>query len=1051
MNKINTLQDLEEIKKRVRPLLAVREDTNFAKFKEARQIDVLVCRGTGCTAAGADEVEDAFREAVKRRGLEKRVRVNVAKIGCRGFCEKGPNVTITPGDILYTKVRRADVDEIVEKHLVRGEIVERLVYVEPVSGKPAPANKDIEFYKRQRRIVLFLNGLIDPWSIEEYMAFDGYRAFIKALTSMKPDDVVEEVLKSGLRGRGGAGFPTGRKWGMVRSAQGNEKFVVCNGDEGDPGAFMNRSVLEGNPHTLIEGMLIGAFGIGNVRQGYAYVRAEYPLAIETLNHAIKQAREYGLLGQNILGTDFSFDLDVFPGAGAFVCGEETALLISIEGKRGNPRQRPPFPANKGLFDKPTTLNNVETWSIVPQIILKGADWYKGIGVGGNAGTKTFCLVGKITNSGIAEVPVGTPLGHVVFDIGGGPPGGKTFKAVQIGGPSGGMIPIEHINTPVDYESVTSLGAIMGSGGLIVMDEDTCMVDMAKFFLQFTKDESCGKCLPCRAGIPKMLEILNKITQGHGTMEDLDVLQELAEMVGAASLCGLGQTAPNPVLSTLRHFRAECEAHIIDKKCPAAVCAGLFRAPCQHTCPVGLDVPGYAAYIKEGRFDEAYRLIRQRMPFPSVCGRVCNHPCEGKCRRGQMDDPVAIRHLKRFAADWAAEKGFEYIPKTNGKRSERVAIVGAGPAGLSAAQDLAMDGYQVTVFEALPVAGGMLAVAIPEYRLPNDMLNREISAIEKLGVDIKLNTRITDIDSLFAQGYKAVFLALGAHLGERMRVPGEDVKGVYDAVEFLRNVNLGREVELGKKVAVIGGGNTATDSARVALRMGASQVHMFYRREKKDMPAIEEEIVAVEEEGIHIHELTAPTRVLSQEDKVSGLELIRMELGEFDKSGRKSPRQIKGSEYSVACDSVIQAIGQRPDTGFVEKYGIKIGMGRTITADSRTLATDRPGVFAGGDAVSGPWTVIEAIAAGQRASSSIKRYLQGKELGPRVDRQDQEAFLIPRPEDVEDIKEKPRITISELHPGKRTTSFKEVNMGYTAQEAMSEASRCLRCDAEAGGE
>jgi NADH-quinone oxidoreductase subunit F len=331
VNKINTLQDLEEIKKRVRPLLAVREDTNFAKFKEARQIDVLVCRGTGCTAAGADEVEDAFREAIKRRGLEKRVRVSVTKIGCRGFCEKGPNVTITPGDILYTRVRRADVDEIVEKHLVRGEVVERLVYVDPITNKPAPANKDIEFYKRQRRIVLFLNGLIDPWSIEEYIAFDGYRAFIKALTSMKPDDVVEEVLKSGLRGRGGAGFPTGRKWGMVRSAQGNEKFVVCNGDEGDPGAFMNRSVLEGNPHTLIEGMLIGAFAIGNVRQGYAYVRAEYPLAIETLNHAIKQAREYGLLGQNILGTGFSFDLDIFPGAGAFVCGEETALLVSIEG------------------------------------------------------------------------------------------------------------------------------------------------------------------------------------------------------------------------------------------------------------------------------------------------------------------------------------------------------------------------------------------------------------------------------------------------------------------------------------------------------------------------------------------------------------------------------------------------------------------------------------------------------------------------------------------------------------------------------------------------
>ena len=509
-------------------------------------------------------------KVVAERGLEKKIRVNVAKVGCRGFCEKGPNVTITPGDILYTQVKPSDVEEIVDKHLVGGQVVERLLYVDPISGKTSRTNHEIGFYREQERVVLCLNGLIDPWSIEEYIAFDGYRAFLKALTSMTPEQTLEEVDKSGLRGRGGAGFPTARKWGFVRSAPGGEKFVVCNGDEGDPGAFMNRSVLEGNPHSVLEGMLLGAYAIGNVRQGYAYVRAEYPLAIETLSHAIRQAREYGLLGDNILGTEFGFHLDIFPGAGAFVCGEETALLISIEGKRGNPRQRPPFPANKGLFGKPTTINNVETWSIVPQIALKGGDWYRGLGVGNNAGTKTFCLVGKINNSGIAEVPVGTPLGHIVFDIGGGPPGDKDFKAVQIGGPSGGVIPIEHINTAVDYESVTSLGAIMGSGGLIVMDEDSCMVDMAKFFLQFTKDESCGKCVPCRAGIPKMLDILNKITRGEATLGDLDILEELAEMVGSASLCGLGQTAPNPVLSTLRHFREEYEAHIIDRKCPAAV-------------------------------------------------------------------------------------------------------------------------------------------------------------------------------------------------------------------------------------------------------------------------------------------------------------------------------------------------------------------------------------------------------------------------------------------------------------------------------------------------
>ena len=1051
MKKIDSLKALDKIKQRVGPRLRVREDTDGTKIKTAAQVDVLVCRGTGCTAAGADKVEDAFRDVIKKKKLESRVRVvSVTKVGCRGFCERGPNVTVTPGDVLYTQVKPSDVAEIVEKHLLGGEIVDRLLYTDPITGRASATNSDIEFYKKQRREVLFLNGLIDPWSIEEYIAYDGYRALVKALTEMKPDQVLEEVNKSGIRGRGGAGFPTARKWGFVRNSPGDEKFVVCNGDEGDPGAFMNRSVLEGNPHSVVEGMALGAYAIGNVRQGYAYVRAEYPLAIETLGHAIDEARKYGLLGANILGTDFSFDLDIFPGAGAFVCGEETALLISLEGRRGNPRQRPPFPANKGLFGKPTTINNVETWSNIPKIVLKGGDWYNSLGVGTNAGTKTFCLVGKINSSGIAEVPVGTPLGYIVFDIGGGPPGDKSFKAVQIGGPSGGVIPIEHINTPVDYESVTSLGAIMGSGGLIVMDEDSCMVDMAKFFLEFTKDESCGKCVPCRAGIPKMLDILRKITRGEGSLEDIDVLQELAEMVGSASLCGLGQTAPNPVLSTLRHFREEYEAHIIDKKCPAAVCAGLFRAPCQHTCPIGQDVPGYVAFIKEGKFEDAYRVIKQRNPFPSICGRVCHHPCESKCRRGQMDDPVAIRQLKRFAADWAYEHGYEYIPPVKARKDERIAVVGAGPAGLSAAHDLAIEGYQVTVFESLPVAGGMLAVGIPEYRLPKAILKREIQSIEKLGVNIKLNTPIDDAKTLYNDGYKAVYIAVGAHSGDKMRIPGEELQGVYDAVEFLRDANLGRQVKVGKRVAVVGGGNTATDSARVALRMGAEEVHMFYRREKKDMPAIREEIGAIEEEGIHLHLLAAPTKVLGRNAKVSGLELVHMKLGDFDRSGRRTPIATGGSEHVFDCDTIIEAIGQRPATSFLEGDGVKIGRGGTVVADGRTLATDRPGVFAGGDAVSGPQTVTEAIAAGQRAASSIKRYLQGNKLGPRVEREDFESFELPTPEEVKELKEKARTGIKDLPARKRKGSFEEVTRGYTAREAMDEATRCLRCDAEAGG-
>jgi len=897
------------------------------------------------------------------------------------------------------------------------------------------------------------NQDLDPLDIEQYIARGGYQALGKVLTQMKPEEVIDEIKKAGLRGRGGAGFPTATKWGFVRSAPSEEKYVVCNGDEGDPGAYMNRSVLEGNPHSIIEGMAIGAYAIGNVGQGYAYVRAEYPLAIETLSHAIAQAREYGLLGKNILGTGFEFSLDIFPGAGAFVCGEETALLGSIEGKRGNPRQRPPFPANVGggLFGKPTTINNVETWSNIPQIILRGADWFASLGTEQSKGTKTLCLVGKVNNTGLVEVPLGTPLGKIVFDIGGGIPNGKRFKAVQIGGPSGGVIPIEHLNTPVDYEAVTALGAIMGSGGLVVMDEDSCMVDVAKFFLQFTRDESCGKCTPCRAGIPEMLEILNKVSQGEAAIEDLDILAELAEMVASASLCGLGQTSPNPVLTTLRHFREEYEAHIIDKKCPAAVCQALFRAPCQHTCPVELDIPGYVSLIKEGKFVEAYCLIKQRNPFPSVCGRVCHHPCEFKCNRTQIDEPIAVKDLRRFVADYAFNLGVKYTPKIKERKEERVAIIGAGPAGLSAAWDLALEGYPVTVFDALPVAGGMLAVAIPEYRLPKNILKKEIQEIESLGVDIKLNTPIDDVESLLKDGYKAVFIAVGAHKGDKMGIPGGDMEGVYDAIEFLREANLGKEIQVGKRVAIIGGGNSAIDSARVALRKDAEEVHVFYRREKKDMPAITEEIEAAEEEGVHFHYLTAPTRILGNDGRVTGLECIRMQLKEFDRSGRRTPYPIGGSEYVVDTDMIIEAIGQRPDTSFIKDNEIKMGRGGTVVVNRRTLATGRRGVFAGGDAVTGPQTVIEAIAAGQRAASSIRRYLQGKELSPLIERNGYEPIAISSvPPSDEETREKARITASEITMSQRKTSFKEIVLPYSPDEAIEEAARCLRCDLEVGG-
>ena len=577
---------------------------------------VMVCGGTGCTSSGSDKIAKAFEDEILATGLENEVKV--IRTGCFGLCALGPIVVIYPEGSFYSMVKEEDVKEIVDEHLLKGRPVTRLLYDETVAeDNTVKSLDDTAFYKKQMRIALRNCGVINPENIDEYIAFDGYQALGKVLTEMTPDDVIQTILDSGLRGRGGAGFPTGRKWQLASGNRGNvQKYVCCNADEGDPGAFMDRSVLEGDPHVVIEAMAIAGYAIGasqgyvyiraeypiavhrlQVAQGYVYIRAEYPIAVHRLQVAIDQAREYGLLGNNIFGTDFCFDLDIKLGAGAFVCGEETALMTSIEGKRGEPRPRPPFPAVKGLFGKPTILNNVETYANVPQIILKGADWFASMGTEKSKGTKVFALGGKIKNTGLVEIPMGTTLRTIVEEIGGGIPGGKKFKAAQTGGPSGGCIPASLIDTPIDYDNLLAIGSMMGSGGLIVMDEDTCMVDIAKFFLEFTVDESCGKCTPCRVGTKRLLELLNKITDGKGTMEDLDKITELAEFIKSNSLCGLGQTAPNPVLSTLRYFRDEYVEHIVNKRCPAGVCKALLNYKidpvkckgctlCARTCPAG---------------------------------------------------------------------------------------------------------------------------------------------------------------------------------------------------------------------------------------------------------------------------------------------------------------------------------------------------------------------------------------------------------------------------------------------------------------------------------
>jgi len=1020
-------------------LRAIREQVG--KERDKYRLHAMLCGGTGCHAGGSKAVRVALSDEVVKRGLLEEVRV--VETGCNGFCALGPVMTILPEMIFYQKLAPEDMAELVEEHFVNGRPVKRLMYTDPVSGKLIPRIDEIPFFSNQQGRVLHNRGLIDPEKIEDYIWRDGYRAAAKALLDMSPTEIISEVKASGLRGRGGAGFPAGVKWEFCANAKGDIKYVLCNADEGDPGAFMDRSVMEADPHSVLEGMIIAARAIDS-HHGYIYCRAEYPLAVERLNIAIDRAREYGFLGKDILGSGFDFDVEIYQGAGAFVCGEETALMTSIEGRRGMPRPRPPFPAISGLWEKPTILNNVETLSNVPQIIIKGGDEYARIGTESSKGTKVFALTGNVNNIGLVEVPMGTSIGRIIFDIGGGIPGGKKFKAVQLGGPSGGCIPAEHLNTPTDYEAITKVGAIMGSGGMIVMDEDNCMVDMARYFMEFCQDESCGKCTPCRVGTKRMLEILERICDGEGREGDIELLEDLAQNIKDTALCGLGQTAPNPVLSTIRYFRHEYEAHIRDKRCLAAVCSALFKSPCQHTCPVGMDIPAYMALVRAGRTDDAYQVLKRTNPFPSICGRVCGHPCQTKCRRGQLDEPLAIKFIKRFVTDNAKRPRVEPIPVT---RTERMAVIGAGPAGLTAALEFKRRGYAVTVFEELSHAGGMLRWGIPAYRLPREVLDSEIQDILDTGVELRTNTRVgrdVSFDELDRE-FDIIYLAVGAHKSYALDIPGEDAEGSFGAVEMLRTHNMDQEVKIGKRVAVVGGGNSAIDAARTAVRLGADAVTIYYRRERKDMPAQEAEIRAAEDEGVAIEYLLAPVRVRADNGKVSGLELTRMNLGRFDRSGRKRPEPIVGSEFTANVDTVIAAISQRADLEFLtEESGVETT--RTAIKVDDSLRTTNAKVWAGGDAVTGPAMVIDAIKAGQDAADRIDMAIrQANGEKPWISPVD-ETIDIPFEVD-EDVIEQPQAAMPEAPAMERRRDFREVELGYSLKIATAEARRCMRCDAE----
>lgn len=1008
------------------------------------------------TAAG--ELLEVFREEILKSG---RTDIALAKSVPIGLWSLEPLVSVerfSQEPVLYKEVDAERARTIFKEHVLAGKVPFSLALVRGLVTKEGtrPLHSDLDgkvphvsdhpFFGRQENRLLRNRGIADSDRIESFVSREAYEALSKALREMTRDEIIREVEASGLRDRDStAGFPTAVRWQFCASAKAETKYVVCDAHGGGPKARLTANLVQIDPYGLLEGMTIAARAIG-AHQGFLYIPAGCITLRETLVQAMAQARDHGFLGRNILRSGFDFDLEIKEGSSSCFCGEETAVIDAIEGGRGRPRRRPPFPVLSGLWGRPTLIHGVETFLNVPLILREGGEEYAKVGTEFSKGTKVFALVGKVGFEGMIEVVMGTSLGEVVYDLGGGVGGNRRFKGARLGGPLGAFLSKKDLNLPLDEESLSRAGLLFGCGDLTVFDESTCVVREVLSAFDLCRSEGCGLCEGCAEGLERVVEILDRISRGEGVPDDLNALETLARQFGEPDRCHFGHLVSVHLMSAFRAFSQEFHDHVVRKKCASGACTELAKAPCTNRCPVGIDIPRAFAFLRRGDLQEAHHVVEEANPLPGVCGRVCPHPCEDLCRRREMDDAVAIADLERFISDGCRVTATPVPPVT---RKEKVAVVGGGPAGLAAALELRRRGYAVTIFDENPEPGGMMRYGIPSYRLPKKGLALEIKRVLSKGVDLRSNTRVgKDIAwEVLTAEFDAICLAPGCPRSCSLQIPGEGAKGVLGGIEFLKRLHKGEEVKVGRRVAVIGGGSAAIETARCALRLGAKKVNLYYHRDRSEMTASASEVEAAVEEGVTIRDKVTPTRIITHYGKVGRLELTEMRPGPFDEEGRRTTRPILGSEFLVDVDTIFVAIQQGIETENVPE-GVGVLAERCRVRVEEGYRTAHPKIWAAGDAVTGPSTVAQAIRGGREAAISMDRAIRsasGEDGLTFPEERSERGFL-----GQEEVAPHGRVSMPTLEPELRRKSFSEVHLGYRRQMALAEARRCLQCDLKKEG-